>query len=1113
MAKSEFKIFRDEPTMGAYGQYFYSSDFGDLYAGTGIGTIESGDDIYTTVEDSDENVRVLHTDNIAQCTVPDDDGNLVLDPACNILADDPWVEIMYYDDDNVTPLVDSVGWFNFKPSRNIDWGKFSFDFWQGYWTNVRPYDGTIKSGYDCHHDGWDDWDCMCYCDNGKGGDNIAECDDNNNGECFTSCEDWCDDYSTFSFMTVDDFRPIAYAYTGNDIDNGHTVQRYYDSDRNPTEHLLTSAPNVVKLQLQIAMSRTDCNTLYKNATECDSNPDCSWLWFDQSADVDYGTGVAEGICNGFIAQPDMTDIVPLVGQTCATSGCSEYEAYPFSSPAYVGDGSGIHELCDAHSFQLDNGSYSNCVYTGYWGAEWSCVVPPDVLESGIFETANVTAAIAAGLGDCDPQDNTILDCDAYSQFEWLCQEHSGDSGDGCYLIGTWNTQCVDGNMNHMSEGDSQCPQNLSYELEYTPVPCGVGVDGCEVIDEDGVVIANDCGCIPIPDNEYTYEACGGVFLGFCAEMYAIEQLCPTGFGCGFDPPQLDDIHVTNVSDCTDICVSGGDYCYTPTGYHIDNTTGGVCGLNGLPQFPTNPYCSIDIPSDTEAVCDTEYCVNGYLCVEEGGTWYPGDAGHCNNCTQDYFSSSACYNDADNIGNIYCCGICNEAAAYDGGDEDADGNNQACDNNGWASDGEPCIVCTNNQNNLEDYPANPCEWDNVTYKYCNEFGGQGHWAACGMVLNNVAGNQCDNCQYVPPGDVQYNCEREPFHCFNPVGQGNEPSYENVNDYSDRLVIPNCQKYMGFVVNWDWREGDPDTWDEIVAKFPRDAFEAYEMANNDDLYDYIDLAEMENRKREFSHQYYNYGVKTIKVVVFSYVENPDTHEVQAMRWKLVTIKIVLGIDDVYVEDFNILGGFDFNFLPWPRLCPVIGGISQESNYRKSVEKIYNSNLFAENEIIDKDLALAAYLNDELGTYPGKIDIAQVRVFGSGTFDMPKLLHIEQECSNILDVNSKFDWEPYGEYYPGDFNYNEDYWDGIINQFPQESSVGSLFIDEAIDSIREACLFEYNLGDSDNGTVRDSSGNNNTGVLIGDYAISKTTRSIPLQRDQSMKLPKVKTDNGAI
>ena len=42
----------------------------------------------------------------------------------------------------------------------------------------------------------------------------------------------------------------------------------------------------------------------------------------------------------------------------------------------------------------------------------------------------------------------------------------------------------------------------------------------------------------------------------------------------------------------------------------------------------------------------------------------------------------------------------------------------------------------------------------------------------------------------------------------------------------------------------------------------------------------------------------------------------------------------------------------------------------------------------------------------------------------------------------MNSQFDWEPYGEFYPGDFNYNIDadwaYWDGNINKFPSNSSV---------------------------------------------------------------------------
>ena len=159
----------------------------------------------------------------------------------------------------------------------------------------------------------------------------------------------------------------------------------------------------------------------------------------------------------------------------------------------------------------------------------------------------------------------------------------------------------------------------------------------------------------------------------------------------------------------------------------------------------------------------------------------------------------------------------------------------------------------------------------------------------------------------------------------------------------------------------------------------------------------------------------------------------------------------------------------------------------------------------------MAEKAYKNDNLGVFPGKVDIEQVRLFNK-PFDMHNLLHIEQYCEQIYDPNYKYVWEPYGEYYPADFEFNHNFWDGKNNKFPEETSVGSLFIDEAVQSIREACLFEYNLGNATS-TIRDTSGNYNTGVLIGDYGISKTSKQMPLRRERSMKLPKTDTEDGAI
>ena len=64
---------------------------------------------------------------------------------------------------------------------------------------------------------------------------------------------------------------------------------------------------------------------------------------------------------------------------------------------------------------------------------------------------------------------------------------------------------------------------------------------------------------------------------------------------------------------------------------------------------------------------------------------------------------------------------------------------------------------------------------------------------------------------------------------------------------------------------------------------------------------------------SHKYSTPGIKTIKSIVFSYVDIPNTFEFQILRWKLVTSKIFLGTSKVYREEFSDLGGADFTTIP--------------------------------------------------------------------------------------------------------------------------------------------------------------------------------------------------------
>ena len=80
-------------------------------------------------------------------------------------------------------------------------------------------------------------------------------------------------------------------------------------------------------------------------------------------------------------------------------------------------------------------------------------------------------------------------------------------------------------------------------------------------------------------------------------------------------------------------------------------------------------------------------------------------------------------------------------------------------------------------------------------------------------------------------------------------------------ADKLLVPDCAKYIGFVVNWDWRNGDPEDWSDVIGDFPNDGFEAFERARLFDTYDYVDLAEMESGDRWFTHQYSTYGIKII------------------------------------------------------------------------------------------------------------------------------------------------------------------------------------------------------------------------------------------------------------
>ena len=208
---------------------------------------------------------------------------------------------------------------------------------------------------------------------------------------------------------------------------------------------------------------------------------------------------------------------------------------------------------------------------------------------------------------------------------------------------------------------------------------------------------------------------------------------------------------------------------------------------------------------------------------------------------------------------------------------------------------------------------------------------------------------------------------------------------------------------------------------------------------------------------------------------------------------------------LQDFGSLGGDDYITIPWPHpdSTPIISGISNRSKYKKNLYILSSGGEFDESnpiDVYDLEIIKTADENDELGDFLGKVDIEQTRVFLAGlNYDRPYDMHDLLMISDSVTTDGT-DWYPYTE---------REYWTGeeteITSAFPSDTSAGELYIaDNVNDELRNSCVLELNLGDVDFGVIRDSSGNGNKAVLIGDFSITKSDIHSPTMRDSYMEIP---------
>ena len=434
-----------------------------------------------------------------------------------------------------------------------------------------------------------------------------------------------------------------------------------------------------------------------------------------------------------------------------------------------------------------------------------------------------------------------------------------------------------------------------------------------------------------------------------------------------------------------------------------------------------------------------------------------------------------------------------------------------------------------------------------------------------------------------------------------------------------MTPQVADYLCFVIDWNDSDDKFKTINDVLADWPRTKQQLLDK-RNENLYipKYINSRHELGfntylprtfgdggehlRTRELRNTYNTSGIKTIKSIMVSVGEKPmgDSFPyqnnlefkdavidyVEPLRWKLVTTRIFLDLPSTEFPDFNELGGNDYTTIPWPNTNPVIGGISQDSKYLKSVQDTLSGGKVGNQDIIDETFLINAKENNELGTNIEKLDLEQVRYFNQ-SYDMNNLLKINPiqdigggEFLGIVGIHSDgmFHYtlpSPFTDYNSipngyenmnyvllelgistyaaaavfggngdpteGDYQilpqvgtaiddegrewktydvitviesvfrpFNDSYYDGETNKYPEESSVGQIFIDDNLDvDLKQNCKIEFNLGNLSTNVIDDSNGNGNKGFLIGDYRIKKNQKNRPMTRDSFIKIPK-KTNN---
>ncbi len=294
----------------------------------------------------------------------------------------------------------------------------------------------------------------------------------------------------------------------------------------------------------------------------------------------------------------------------------------------------------------------------------------------------------------------------------------------------------------------------------------------------------------------------------------------------------------------------------------------------------------------------------------------------------------------------------------------------------------------------------------------------------------------------------------------------------NEWEYDLSVENFY-YRYQVIQW----GDEETLltdDDIKANFFFKQYDSSEYPKATDVDFQIFLQKNSRNSKpiqeELSHLYNTPGIKQIKIVVHRYTKNG----VFILQSYLINKNIVINDGNMKLQDFEIFGGTDFNFLPLEKNQIIINGLGDESKHVQSSKQIKDDDFYGLDDYLSKTQTNNFMKNFKDGLYGkdcGKIDLGNIRTLRGvkKLNDMIENFHI--------DSGSK-----------------------------DNTLVSNIFIDKMENNLKRDVTLEINPQKNNFDSIDNSVGTKKTAVLIGDYELEKEDAETPIRKKGFMNTPQI-------